>query len=93
MENSISILILTQSITNPDAVKKEANRLPNKLIIKKRADLHDRYILTQSEGWHIGHTLKDFGTKTSQATKLESSLEAETDFDEKWNQSETVFEK
>jgi hypothetical protein len=46
------------------------------------------------EGWIVGHSLKDFGTKTSQLTKMASSLEAETAFDENWNQSgKTVFEK
>jgi hypothetical protein len=92
---SKSILILTQNITKIDAVKKQASRLPNNVIIRKGFNLHDRFILTTCEGWSIGHSLKDFGTRTSQLTKLESSLEAETDFDEKWNQSktETVFEK
>jgi hypothetical protein len=91
--NSITILILAQTITDIDAVKKEANRLPNKLILKKGFKLHDRFILTMGEGWIVGHSLKDFGTKTSQLTKLAASLEAETAFDENWNQSETVFEK
>ncbi|HEY7226765.1 MAG TPA: hypothetical protein VH481_01410 [Nitrososphaeraceae archaeon] len=55
---------------------------------------NNRFILTMGEGWIVGHSLKDFGTKTSQLTKMASSLEAETAFDENWNQSgKTVFEK
>ena len=90
--NSITILILTQNITDINEVKEEANRLPNRLVIRKGSNLHDRFILTMGEGWIIGHSLKDFGTKTSQLTKLASSLEAETAFDN-WNQSASVFEK
>jgi hypothetical protein len=91
--NSTTILILTQNVTDIDEVKKEANKLPNRLIIRKGSRLHDRFILTKGEGWIIGHSLKDFGTKTSQITKLAVSREAESAFDENWNQSETVFEK
>ena len=45
------------------------------------------------EGWTVGHSLKDFGTKPSLLTKLASSLEAERAFDENWIQTEIVFEK
>jgi hypothetical protein len=92
--NSKDILILTENISKIDAVKKEANNLPNRLVIKKGFKLHDRFILTKGEGWIVGHSLKDFGTRTSQLTKMASSLEAETAFDENWSQSgKTVFEK
>lgn len=92
---SKTILILTQKITDIDALKKQAKRLPNKMTIKKSLGLHDRFILTTCEGWSIGHSLKDFGTKTSQLSKMDSSLDAENNFDENWNQpkTETVFEK
>jgi len=90
---NISILILTQNITNLEAIKKAADKLPNKITIKKGDKLHDRFILTTCEGWHIGHTLKDFGTKSSLLTKLESTVEAENDFDEKWNQSKIIYKK
>jgi hypothetical protein len=90
---SITILILTQNITNKDKVIEEANKLPNRVIIRKPSNLHDRIILTMGEGWTVGHSLKDFGTKPSLLTKLASSLEAERAFDENWIQTEIVFEK
>jgi hypothetical protein len=89
----IDILILTKNTKNFNPVIDEAKKLPNKIIIKKGVKLHDRFILTLGEGWIVGHSLKDFGTKNSQLTKLASSVEAETAFDENWIQSQTVFEK
>ena len=47
------------------------------MTIKKSLGLNDRFILTTCEGWIIGHSLKDFGTKTSQLSKMHSSVEAE----------------
>lgn len=91
----ITILILTDDLKNIDQVKKEAEKLPNRLIIKKVGKLHhDRFILTKGEGWSVGQSLKDFGKKPSQLAKLPSSIEAETAFDETWNLiEETFFEK
>ena len=94
--NSKTILILTDSINDVEKVKQEAQLLPNRVLIKRRHDKdHDRWILTKGEGWHVGHSLKDFGKKTSSITKLTSSLQEENEFDEIWNDPETktVFEK
>jgi hypothetical protein len=94
IRNSKTVLILTDTIYQIGNIKIEANRLSGKIIIKKRANLyHDRWILTKGEGWSVGSTLKDFGKKASNLTKLASSVEAETSFDENWGQSVTVFEK
>jgi hypothetical protein len=93
--DSITIDILTQKIKkiDIDAVKKEAGRLPNKIIIKEGMNLHDRFILTKGEGWIVGHSLKDFGTKISSLTKLATSVEWEDAFDENWIQSKTIYDK
>lgn len=94
--NSITIDILTEKIkkaTDLQEVKKEADKLPNKLIIKEGINLHDRFILTKSEGWVVGHSLKDFGTRISSLTKLASPVEWEDAFDENWTQSQTIYGK
>ncbi len=90
--NSIDILILSQRIMDLPTIKNEVSNLFNNIIIKKGANLHDRFILTKGEGWIVGHSLKDFGTKYSQLSKMISSLDAETAFDENWNLSTTVLE-
>lgn len=55
--------------------------------IKKSGGLHDRYILTKGNGWSIGHSLKDFGTKDSLVIKLASSVDMESNFDDRWNKA------
>ena len=42
-------------------------------------------MLTKGEGWHAGHSLKDFGTKHSRISKMPSSVDEENAFDESWN--------
>jgi hypothetical protein len=92
--NSIKIDIMTQKITNVDEVKKEADKLLNRIIIKKGLEFHDhdRFILTKGEGWSVGHSLKDFGTRNSNLEKLPVSTEVEMAFDENWNQSKTIYD-
>ena len=94
--NSITIDILTQSKDEIDEVKEEANKLSNRIIIKKGLKFHDhdRFILTKGEGWSVGHSLKDFGKKNSLLAKLPISSEIEMAFDDNWNESEEIiFEK
>jgi hypothetical protein len=76
---SKTILILTDNIDKIDKIeeiKKEAESLPNRLVLKKGPSklYHDRFILTRGEGWSIGHSLKDFGKRNSNLIKLPSSL-------------------
>jgi len=91
--NSITIDILTKDIKDINAVKNEADKLPNRIIIKKLSNIHHRLILTKGEGWISDHTLKDFGKADSQLIKLASSIEAEDAFDENWIQSKTIYDK
>jgi hypothetical protein len=51
-------------------------RLGNKISIRKGAGLHDRFIQTRGEGWSIGHSLKDFGSKNSYLAKMVASIDA-----------------
>ena len=66
-------------------------RLGNKISIRKGAGLHDRFILTRGEGWSIGYSLKDFGSKNSYLAKMVGSVDAESAFDDNWNQAMTVL--
>jgi hypothetical protein len=59
-------------------------KLTNKVSIRKGTGLHDRFILTEGEGWSVGHSLKDFGSKNSYLTRMASSIDAESVFDDNW---------
>jgi hypothetical protein len=74
-------------------VKKEIFLISNKISVRKGLGLHDKSILTKGEGWSVGHSLKDFGSKNSQLIKMASSIEAEEAFDENWNISTSIIVK
>jgi hypothetical protein len=59
-------------------------RRANKVSIIKGTGLNDRFILTRGEGWSVGHSLKDFGSKSSYLTKMISSADVESAFDDNW---------
>jgi len=51
--------------------------------------LHDRFIITETESWHIGHSIKDIGNRLSAITPM-GSVEIKRlkeEFDSIWNQS------
>ena len=86
----VDILILTQKITNLPQIKSEVSKLGNKVIIRRCAGLNDRFVLTKGEGWSIGNSLKDFGTKANLLSKLIKPLEVESAFDDTWNLSKDI---
>ena len=51
--------------------------------------IHDRFILTQTQGWSIGPSLKDIGKKLSMIKEMSSQTknEAEKVFDQIWSRS------
>lgn len=51
--------------------------------------LHDRFIITKTEAWHIGHSIKDIGNKLSAITPMDSNEKErlETKFHRLWNES------
>ena len=61
--------------------------------LKKCKGLHDRYIITKSNGWTIGSSLKDFGKKMSSISPLPNELkkEVEKTFDQLWNKSKSLI--
>ena len=61
--------------------------------LKKCKGLHDRYIITKSNGWTIGSSLKDFGKKMSSISPLSNELkkEVEKTFDQLWNESKSLI--
>jgi len=54
--------------------------------------LHDRFILTQTQGWNVGSSLKDIGKKLSMIKEIsiESKIEAEKKFDEIWRNAKDL---
>lgn len=88
---TIEIFILSENVLNPSQLENDARGLGVRMSIKTSPDLHDRFILTRGEGWHIGHALKDFGKKISLLTKLPSSTEEESEFDDLWVKSVQVL--
>lgn len=77
--------------SDANTVKQEATRRVNKISLRKGAGLHDRFIITRGEGWSVGHSLKDFGSKNSYLAKMVSSVDAESAFDDNWNQATMVL--
>ena len=84
VRSCVDILMLTDNINDINTVKHEVVKLTNKVSIRKGTGLHDRFILTEGEGWSVGHSLKDFGSKNSYLTKMASSVDAESAFDDNW---------
>lgn len=54
---------------------------------------HDRFILTQTQGWNVGSSLKDLGKKLSMIKEIsiESKIEAEKKFDEIWRNAKDLL--
>jgi len=54
--------------------------------------IHDRFILTQTQGWSIGPSLKDIGKKLSMMKLISSQSKRETEkmFDKIWTKSKPV---
>jgi hypothetical protein len=90
VRSGVDILLFTVNI-NTKIIKHEVLRMANKVSIRKGTGLHDRFILTRGEGWSVGHSLKDFGSKNSYLAKMISSVDAESAFDDNWNQATTVI--
>lgn len=86
----IDILILTNTIHDEPNFSQTLNSMTKSQNIKIRKisnKLHARYILTQSVGWSIDHSLKNFGEKDAFLTRLESSITHESTFDSRWTQA------
>ncbi len=85
------VLILTERVSDPSGLTMEAHNRGLRMIVRSSQALHDRFILTKGEGWHIGHSLKDFGSKVSYLSKMTASLEAESDFDDRWSHASEII--
>jgi hypothetical protein len=54
--------------------------------------IHDRFILTQTQGWNVGSSLKDIGKKMSMIKEIsaQSRIEAEKNFEKIWKSTQTL---
>lgn len=91
VRSGVDILLLTDNTNDINTVKHEVVKLINKVSIRKGTGLHDRFILTGGEGWSVGHSLKDFGSKNSYLTKMASSVDAESPFDDNWIKATVIL--
>ena len=55
--------------------------------------IHDRFILTQTQGWNVGSSLKDIGKRMSMLIEIaaQSKINAEIKFDEIWKGSKDLL--
>jgi hypothetical protein len=55
--------------------------------------IHDRFILTKTQGWNVGSSLKDIGKKMSMINEISnhSRIEAEKKFDELWRNAKDLL--
>jgi hypothetical protein len=91
VSSDINILILTNIIKDANTVKQEVRKLNNKVSLRKGTQSHDRFVLTRGEGCSVGHSIKDFGSKTSYLAKMASSVDAESAFEDNWNQAMIIL--
>jgi hypothetical protein len=91
VRSDVDILLLTDNVKDVNTIKQEVARLTNKVSIRKGKGLHDRFILTTGEGWSVGHSLKDFGSEHSYLAKIASSVDAESAFDDNWNNATIIL--
>lgn len=91
VRSGVDILLLTDNINDINTVKHEVVKLTNKISIRKGTGLQDRFILTGGEGWSVGHSFKDFGSKNSYLTKRASSVDAESAFDDNWIKATVIL--
>jgi len=93
----ISIKLLT-SQTGGKEKERRLRRACNKFKIErsqfeirkcKPGLIHDRFILTQTQGWNVGSSLKDFGKKMSTITGISNQTKNEIErfFDTIWSKS------
>jgi len=54
--------------------------------------LHDRFIITETEAWHIGHSIKDIGSKLSAITPMgeKEKERLKEEFNALWNQANPI---
>jgi len=55
--------------------------------------IHDRFILTKTQGWNVGSSLKDIGKKLSMVTALlnETKSDVEKKFEDIWKKGKDII--
>ena len=91
-------------LTNPPQ-RKEDRTVLEALVRKMKKDrpeidiryapektLHDRFMITETEAWHLGHSIKDFGNKLSAITQMNATEreQFENGFSTIWDNAKPV---
>lgn len=93
------ISLLTQVIEHKAAFRRElkdfAKEFPDieiEVRVFDKDKLHDRYIISNSNCWSIGASLKDFGNKDTTITKLEDEVRfaLEEIFEKRWKEASAL---
>jgi hypothetical protein len=91
---SIEIRIMTIRVHKEDVFKRtladfKKEHTNTEVRIAPPGELHDRYILSDSGMWLVGHSLKDLGTKESFIVKLDEDIKKsmESVFTNRWSVS------
>ena len=83
----ITIYIISDNLKDKDkpVIQQEVSKLRNKVLIRTNTGAqHDRVIITRGNGWSVGHSLKDLGSKNSHVQMMQSVTDAEQAFDDDW---------
>jgi hypothetical protein len=97
----VSIKLLTEH-TGGEGKEKQFGRACQKFITERPLYqarkceprlIHDRFILTKTQGWSVGSSLKDIGKKMSMIKEIsiESKTEAERKFEELWRNAKDLL--
>lgn len=99
IKNKVKVRLLTQEIIELEKFKryikylsKEKPNLTINVKIHRFSKLHDRYILSESGDWSIGHSLKDLGKKDTIISELDSGIRDALNFafEKRWEEAQSL---
>jgi len=88
----VSIKILTYNLWNKFIKRAiEHKKTRGDIQVKRSTNIHDRYILIDSDAWMIGSSLKDAGNKLTTLVKMDKSELVFKMFDNLWLLSQNIL--
>lgn len=97
LEGSVAILIMTINIHGKSKFLRELKEFKREhpqtqVRVAPAGELHDRYIISDSSMWLVGHSLKDLGLKETFVIELGEGIRSsmEVVFEERWKASSAI---
>jgi hypothetical protein len=92
------ISLLTQNLSNPQRFKRELSDFKQErgqsieVRVYSKSELHDRFVLSPTVSWQIGHSLKDLGKKQANVIKLTPDVVAALSevFNRRWKSAKGI---